>query len=205
MDRRTIEDWTIVVRATNEWQSRTPHRIKAMLLQLKEEINEAAINQLEHGLQTATRALRDGASEELVIAALCHDLGTAISVENHPAIAAEILKPFVSSDIYDIVLTHQDFQKRHYHPHFGKDSEARRRYINEAWYETACRFSDEWDQTSFDPSYCHFPLEYFEPLIDRIFKQPRPHSLTKRKAAVIRGGARIKRWLSRQVLRLKSF
>lgn len=197
MDRGTNEDWTSVVQATSVWQSRMPRRIKALLLQLREQSNGSEINQLEHGLQAATRALRSGASEELVIAALCHDMGTAISVENHPAIAAEILKPYVSRDVYEIVRTHQDFQRQHYHAQFGRDAGARRRYANKSWYETACRFSDEWDQTSFDPSYDHLPLEYFEPIIDRIFGRPRPQARTAR-SAVAGGWARVRRWLSRR-------
>jgi predicted HD phosphohydrolase len=117
--------------------------------------------------------VREGAAEEMIVAALCHDIGKVISVENHPAIAAEILKPYVSRETYEIVRTHQDFQGRHYYALMGKDPEARRQYENEAWYAMACKFTDEWDQAAFDPAYDTLPFAHFEPMIERVFAAPR--------------------------------
>ncbi|HXG66783.1 MAG TPA: HD domain-containing protein [Blastocatellia bacterium] len=173
MDQGKVEDWMAIGQEVSKRQARMPAIIKAMLLQLEEQVDGFAVNQLVHGLQTATRALRDGATEELIVAALCHDIGKVVSVENHPAIAAEILKPYVSRETYDIVRTHQDFQGRHYYALMGKDPEARRQYENEPWYALACKFTDEWDQTSFDPEYDTLPLAHFEPMIERIFSRPR--------------------------------
>ena len=172
MDEGKTEDWMAIGQAVGQRQARMPGIIKAMLLQLQEQVDGFAVDQLKHGLQTATRAARDGASEELIVAALCHDIGKVISVENHPAIAAEILKPYVSRETYEIIRTHQDFQGRHYYALMGKDPEARRQYENEPWYELACRFTDGWDQTSFDPEYDTLPLSYFEPMIERVFSKP---------------------------------
>ena len=173
MDQGKIEDWKQIGQAVASRQSAMPAIIKAMLAKLEEQVDGFAVDQLRHGLQTATRAARDEASEELIVAALCHDIGKVISVENHPAIGAEILKPYVSRETYEIIRTHQDFQGRHYYALIGKDPEARSQYANEPWYETACRFTDEWDQTSFDPEYDTLPLEHFEPMIDRVFAAPR--------------------------------
>ena len=173
MDQGKIEDWMKIGQAVSLRQSSMPNIIKAMLLQLEEQVDGFAVNQLHHCLQTATRALRDGASEELTVAALCHDIGKVISVENHPAIAAEILKPYVSPDTYQIVRTHQDFQGLHYYALMGKDPDSRCQYASEPWYEMACVFTDGWDQTSFDPEYDTLPLSHFEPMIDRVFACPR--------------------------------
>jgi predicted HD phosphohydrolase len=191
MDQGTLEDWIVLNRAVEQWQSLTSRRIKSMLLQLEEQTNGCEVNQLQHSLQTATRALRDGASEELVVAALCHDIGTAISMENHSGIAAEILKPYVSSDVYEIVRTHQDFQRRHHHATLESNHNARKRYSNEPWFRQACRFSDEWDQISFDPNYDTLSLEHFEPMVDRIFKQPKPRQVP-RKSIPLRAWRRMK-------------
>jgi predicted HD phosphohydrolase len=171
MDEGKIEDWMVIGQAVGQRQARMPGIIKAMLLQLEEQVDGFAVDQLQHGLQTATRAVRDGASEELIIAALCHDIGKVISVENHPAIAAEILKPYVSRETYEIIRTHQDFQGRHYYALMGKDPEARSQYENEPWYEKACLFTDGWDQAAFDPEYDTLPLAYFEPMIERVFSR----------------------------------
>ncbi|MEP7270103.1 MAG: HD domain-containing protein [Acidobacteriota bacterium] len=172
MDQGRIEDWMAIRQEVAARQARFPETIKAMLLELADQVDGFAVNQLEHALQTATRAVRDGASEELVVAALCHDIGKAVSLNNHPAIAAEILKAYVSQETYEIVRTHQDFQGRHYYALMGKDPEARQRYAQEPWYSLACRFTDEWDQTSFDPAYDTLPLSFFEPMIERVFSKP---------------------------------
>lgn len=173
MDEGRIEDWMVIGQAVGRRQATMPSVIKAMLRQLEAQVDGFAVDQLHHGLQTATRAARAGASEELIVAALCHDIGKVISVANHPAIAAEILKPYVSDETYHIVRTHQDFQGRHYYALLGKDPEARRQYVDQPWFELACRFTDEWDQISFDPDYETLPFSHFEPLIDRVFERPK--------------------------------
>ncbi len=171
MDQGAIEEWMVIAGHCSDRQSRTPAVIKSMLRRLEEQVDGFSINQLQHSLQTATRALRGGASEELVVAALCHDIGKVISIENHPAIAAEILKPYVSQETYEIIRTHQDFQGKHYYALIGRDPDARRKYQNEPWFELATKFTDEWDQTSFDPAYDTLPFDHFEPMVDRIFSK----------------------------------
>ena len=171
MDEGKIEEWMVIAKAVAQRQAAMPQVIKTMLGQLEEQVDGFAVNQLEHCLQTATRAVRAGASEELVVAALCHDIGKVVSIDNHPAIAAEILKPYVSHEIYEIVRTHQDFQGRHYYALLGKDPSAREQYSDQPWFDAARQFTDEWDQTSFDPDYDTLPLSYFEPMIDRVFRR----------------------------------
>jgi predicted HD phosphohydrolase len=171
MDRSTIEEWMAIGREVAVRQAGMPEMIKTMLRELEAQVDGFEINQLQHGLQTATRAQRDGASEEMVIAALCHDIGKVISVVNHPAIAAEILKPYCSREIYEIIRTHQDFQGKHYYALIGLDPNARKQYENEPWFALAKKFTDDWDQASFDPNYETLPLEHFEPMIDRIFSK----------------------------------
>ncbi len=73
-------------------------RILAMLESLGDITDGFATDQLTHCLQTATLAERAGAEPEVVFASLCHDIGKAVSVPNHPAIAAEIIRPYVSDD-----------------------------------------------------------------------------------------------------------
>ena len=169
MDQGKVEDWMVIAQAVAQRRAAMPQVIRKMLGQLEEQVDGFAVNQLEHSLQTATRALRAGATEELIVAALCHDIGKVISIENHPAIAAEILKPYVSQETYEIVRTHQDFQGRHYYALLGKNPEAREQYTGRPWFEMACQFTDEWDQTAFNPDYDTLPLSYFEPMIDRVF------------------------------------
>jgi len=146
--------------------------VLALLRSLAEITDGFATDQLTHCLQTATRAERAGADPEVVVASLCHDIGKAISVPNHPAIAAEILKPYVRDEVYSMIRAHQDFQGRHYYQHFGGDPDAREQYRGQPWFDLAARFADEWDQTSFDPDYDTEPLEHFEPLVNEVFAKP---------------------------------
>src|SRR5260370_21735072 len=172
MDQGKVGDWMVIGAAVVRRQSTMPQIILAMLGQLEEQVDGFAINQLQHGLQPATRAERAGASEEMIVAALCHDIGKVISNYNHPAIAAEILKPYVSKETYEVIRTHQDFQGRHYYTLIGKDPEERRRDEGEPWYGLATQFTDEWGQTSFDPKYDTLPLTHFEPMLHRVVARP---------------------------------
>ena len=54
------------------------------------------ISRLEHSLQSATRAYRNGESDEMIVAALIHDIGDELAPLNHSEYAAAILKPYVS-------------------------------------------------------------------------------------------------------------
>src|SRR3954469_7220950 len=165
MDESTAEQWAVIGTESFKNQGRVADRVLGMLESLADITDGFAVDQLTHCLQTATRAERAGADDEVVIASLCHDIGKAVSVPNHPRIAAEILKPYVRDDVYWMILVHQDFQGRHYYAHFGGDADARdkhRETLSADEFELAGRFADEWDQTAFDPEYDTLPLEHFE-------------------------------------------
>jgi predicted HD phosphohydrolase len=173
MDESTAEQWAVIGQETMAHQDRVADRALEMLRSLEEITDGFAVNQLVHSLQTATRAERDGADEEVVFASLLHDIGKAVSVPNHPEIAAAILKPYVRADVHRMILAHQDFQGRHYYHHFGGNPDAREQYRGEAWFDLAARFADDYDQTAFDPDYDTLPLEHFEPLVRELFGRPR--------------------------------
>ena len=175
MDVSTLEDWTVIGTETVKNQSRVADRVLGMLESLAEVVDGFGVDQLTHCLQTATRAEQAGADDELVVASLCHDIGKAVMVPNHPRIAAEILRPYVRPEVTAAIAAHQDFQGRHYYQHFGGDVNARDKYEGEAFFELAARFADEWDQTAFDPDADYFPLEHFEPMVREVFATP--HSM----------------------------
>ncbi|MCU1496912.1 MAG: metal dependent phosphohydrolase [Acidimicrobiales bacterium] len=173
MDESTAEQWSVIGAETLNNQPRVAEEILGMLRRLEAITDGFNTNQLVHALQTATFAEKGGADTELVVASLCHDIGKLISVFNHPAIAAEILKPYVREEVYSAIKVHQDFQGRHYYHHFGGDVDARDKYQGEVFYEMAAIFADEWDQTAFDPDGEYLPLEHFEPLVREVFAAPR--------------------------------
>ena len=165
MDESTAEQWAVIGKETYANQSRVADSILEMLRSLADVTDGFAVDQLTHSLQTATRAERAGADNEVVFASLCHDIGKAVSVPNHPEIAAAIIKPYVRADVYHMIRAHQDFQGRHYYHHFGGNPDERDKYVGEPWYALAEQFADEWDQIAFDPDYDTLPLEHFEPLV----------------------------------------
>ena len=172
MDESTAEQWAVIGKETYEHQDRVADRVLDLLRSLAAITDGFAVDQLTHSLQTATRAERAGADEEVVFASLLHDIGKAVSVPNHPEIAAAIVKPYVSADVYHMIRAHQDFQGRHYYQHFGADPDARSKYEGEPWFDLAAQFADDWDQVAFDPDYDTLPLEHFEPLVRARCAQP---------------------------------
>ena len=173
MDTSTAEQWGVIGTATAANQGRVADRVLAMLESLSDVVDGFAVDQLTHSLQTATRAERAGADDEVVVASLCHDIGKAVSVPNHPRIAAEILRPYVRSEVTEAILYHQDFQGRHYFHHFDMDPDKRDRYRDQPWFELAEQFADEWDQNSFDADFPTQPLSHFEPKVRAIFSNPK--------------------------------
>ncbi len=169
MDESSRDEWMAIGKATLELQRDVPARILGMLGELRGLYAGFGVDQLHHALQTATMARRANARDEVVLAALCHDVGKLISIPNHAAIAAEILRPYVSKDVYQVLRTHQEFQGRHYFTYFGASPSLRDRHRSEPWYTLAEQFTDEWDQAAFDPSYPVLPLEEFAPLVQEYF------------------------------------
>jgi predicted HD phosphohydrolase len=176
MDESTAEQWAVIGAETAANQARVADRMLDLLRSLETITDGFATDQLTHCLQTATRAERAGADPEVVFASLMHDVGKAISVPNHPAIAAEMIRPYVRPEVYEMIRVHQDFQGRHYYHHFGGDPDAREKHraaLDADTFTLAERFADEWDQTAFDPDYDTLPLEHFEPLVRQMTAQGR--------------------------------
>ncbi len=176
MDESTAEQWAVIGAETMQNQPRVADAFLDLLQRCADITDGFATDQLTHCLQTATLAERAGADDEVVFAALMHDVGKAISVPNHPAIAAEMIRPYVRPEVYEMIRVHQDFQGRHYYAHFGGDPDAREAHRDELsadeW-ALAEQFADQWDQVAFDPAYDTLPLEHFEPLVRRVTARAR--------------------------------
>ena len=174
MRNGTAQDWAhIAMEHGRHQKSVAAQQIMDSLKRLEAIEVGFAANQLTHSLMAGTLARRDGASDEEVVAALCHDLGKLFSIPNHGPIAAEMLKPYVREDIYHAIYWHQEFQGRYYFEHLGKDPEGRERFRGESWFAFAEKLVDDWDAPAFDPDFAADPLESFEPEVTRIFSNPR--------------------------------
>ena len=132
------------------------------------------ITRLEHSLQSATRAERDGADDETVVCALLHDIGDVLAPANHSEVAAALLAPYVSEKNHWIVKHHGLFQGYYWFQFMGEDRNARDRYRDHEHYQACVDFCANWDQPSFDPDYDTLPLEHFETRIRELFaREPR--------------------------------
>ncbi len=131
------------------------------------------IDRLEHSLQSATRAHRDGRSEEYVIMALLHDIGDTLGTFNHADIAASILQPFLDEENYWIVKHHGIFQGYYFFHHIGLDRNLRDQYNDSPYFDACAEFCEKYDQNAFDPKYKAEPLSFFEPMLRRVVEKPR--------------------------------
>ncbi len=154
-------------------------RVLANLRALEGIVHGFAVDQLVHACQTATRAERAGADLDLIVGALCHDLGKILTNQNHSAVAAEMLRPYVRPEVTWIVHVHQDFQGKHYYEHLGLDPNKREVYRDNPWFDRAAEFADEWDQTAFDPDYPTLPLDHFEPMVREVFTRTPTHLMRR--------------------------
>ena len=165
----TREDYELLERLEAQFAAGTADRVLDQLRGLAGSLAGYKVDRLEHSLQSATRAYRDGADEEIVVAALLHDIGDLLAPHNHSEIAAAVLRPYVSERTYWVIRQHGLFQSYYYAHHMGGDRNARDRYIDHPWYQDAVDFCHRWDQPSFDPEYESLPLEFFEPMVRRLF------------------------------------
>lgn len=129
------------------------------------------ISRYEHSLQSASRAWRDGADVDWVVAALFHDIGDLYAPYNHDEYAASVLRPYLREQCTWVVAHHGIFQRYYYAHHFGGDRDVRRRYKDSPYYEDGIAFCERWDQVSFDPAYESLPVESFRPMVQEVFSR----------------------------------
>ncbi len=172
MTEGTAEDWAIIGGQFRGMAAGLADRVLAHLRLLDGDFGGFPVDRLEHSLQTATRAHRDGRSEDYVVMALLHDIGDTLGTYNHPDIAAAILKPFVSEEIHWICQQHGAFQGYYFFHFLGLDRDAREAFRGNPHFEACAEFCAKYDQAAFDPDYTSEPLEYFEPMVRRVFARP---------------------------------
>jgi len=142
-----------------------------------------------HVLQSATRALKTGMSEETILACLLHDVVLNLIKPDHGWWGAQLVEPYVSGKVSWAIRYHQALRfypdpsvgyeyPELYHRIFGRDYappphvEAAYKYArNHKWYMEA-RLITVNDLYSFDPS-AKVSIEPFIDIIGRHFKQPK--------------------------------
>ena len=168
----TKEDYELLQRLEDEYCEGLPERLLTALRELEHSLAGYQVSRLEHSLQSATRAYEAGESEELIVAALLHDMGDELAPHSHSELAAAVLRPYVSEKTYWIIKYHGVFQMYYYAHHVGGDQNARDRFRGHPWFDDAVKFCEEYDQNCFDPAFASKPLEFFAPMVHAVFSRP---------------------------------
>ena len=175
MKSGTKDEYLLLDKYEQEYIDKTADRILEFMRGLTDTLEGYKVSRLEHSLQTATRAFKDNADEEMVVAALLHDIADELAPLNHSEYAAAVIKPYVSKKTHWIIERHGEFQMYYYAHHLGADRFKREEYKDHKYYQDTINFCENYDQCSFDPNYKSMKLKDFEPLVRKIFSR-KPYS-----------------------------
>ena len=176
MKKGTKKNYLFLDKHEKDFANKTAERILKFMSNLTETLEGYQISRLEHSLQSATRAYKNKESEEMIVATLLHDIGDELAPMNHSEYAAAILKPYVSEKTHWIIEKHGEFQMYYYAHHLGGNRNKRDEYKSHKYYQDTINFCEQYDQNSFDPNYKSLPLEFFRPMVKKIFSR-KPYSL----------------------------
>jgi predicted HD phosphohydrolase len=170
----SADDWQIILSQFGPYARALPDRVLDHLRLLHGDFGGFPVDRLNHSLQTATLAHRDGQDEEYVVCALLHDIGDTLGTFNHPEIAAAILKPFISEENLWMVQHHGIFQGYHFFHHLGMDRDLREAYRDHPQFKRTEHFCARYDGPAFDAKAVDtLPLSFFESMLRRVFAEPR--------------------------------
>jgi predicted HD phosphohydrolase len=132
------------------------------------------INNYRHCLQSATLAHRDGLDEEALVVCLLHDIGFDLCPATHGEFAAALLRPYVEPRHIWMLRHHQVFQDYHVGEHYDStvDRNGRERWRGHPHFEWTAAFVARYDQAAMAPDLECRPLEFFEPMVRRVFARP---------------------------------
>lgn len=172
MKNGTKADYELLQKLEDEFAKTLPDRLLETLRRLEDTLGGYQISRLEHSLQSATRAYNNGEDEEMIVAALLHDIGDELAPFSHSEMAAAILRPYVCEKTYWLIKYHGLFQMYYYAHHLGEDQNARDRFRDHPWFDDAVGFCEKYDQNCFDPTFVSKPVEFFEPMLRSVFSRP---------------------------------
>ncbi|EOD08868.1 hypothetical protein EMIHUDRAFT_217176 [Emiliania huxleyi CCMP1516] len=170
------EDALLVDDAFGQLQEPRRHaeRLLGLLDAQRGQAPNVVVDLHEHGVQMATRMLRIGASEELVVAALLHDIGELMVPNAHGEVVASILRPYVTPRTTWLLAHHEVFQFYHYGHAWGADPVEkdlpRQMFASHPHFNATVNFC-EVDQAAFDPDYPSLPSEFFVPMVERVLRR----------------------------------
>ena len=175
MDDYGSDDWLILNRQRGEYLAEERARQALELLAASRDAPTFGylINNYEHCLQTATLLYRDGHDEETVVTGLFHDVGFVVCPENHERFAADLVRPFVSEKNVWMLEHHEVFQRIHLHGFYATEDpdfiHAREKWRGHPYFDWTAEFVERYDIVAIDPDIKNLPIEFFEPMVRRVF------------------------------------
>ena len=167
----TVEDYQIIQENDHVTAQELPERIMNHLREMALDDGAYQISRLDHVLQCATRAFRDSADDDWIVASLLHDLGDVLAPYSHGQVASEIIRPFVKKEVAWVVRNHGVFQMFYNKSLSPEERNRRDQFKHHPYYQLAVDFCENWDQCSFDPGYPCEELRFFEPVLRRVFSR----------------------------------
>ncbi|MDG2088018.1 MAG: hypothetical protein P8J68_04675 [Arenicellaceae bacterium] len=180
----TVEDWALLNRQRAEYEAKERARQALELLSASRSAPTFGylINNYEHCLQTATMLHRDGHDEETIVTGLFHDAGFIVCPENHARFSADLIRPFISEKNVWMLEHHEIFQRIHLNGFFElKDPDfinAREQWRGHPYFDWTEEFVARYDVVAIDPSIESLSIEFFEPMVQRVFSGSRTISNT---------------------------
>jgi predicted HD phosphohydrolase len=172
MQDATAADYEPIISRAIDHVAGLPERVLAAVGELGAGDAGYAVSRLDHSLQSATRALRDGRDDAYVVMCLVHDIGDTLAPHNHGEIAATVVEPFVSRELTWITRYHPVFQFYYYGARVGVDPNLRDRYRGHEYFDATVEFCEKYDENCFDPTYDVLSLDDFAPIVRRVMTQP---------------------------------
>lgn len=173
LDDFNSEDWALWSEQRSQYfeGQRVSHILRMLECQKDDKAYLYTVNNYYHCMQTATRMLRAGLSEEDVVVGLLHDVGFVTCNETHGEFSAALMKPFISERNYWMLLNHAVFQQYHCYDLPGCDRHARDKFEGHDYFAWTAEFVEKFDQTTINYDEEILPLEAFEPMVRRIFSR----------------------------------
>jgi predicted HD phosphohydrolase len=164
-------DWDIWrAQRTQYFDEHLARQILRMLTCQQEDLSYIyTVNNYYHCLQTATRMLRAGLSDEDVVVGLLHDVGFITCNETHGEFAATLLRPYISERNRWMLTHHATFQQYHYREIEGCDPNEREQWRGHEHFDWTAEFVETFDQNTINFDEEILPIEVFEPIVHRFF------------------------------------
>ena len=178
MDDYRAEDWAVMNRQRAEYLE---EQQAVQVLDMLKASRDAPtfgylINNYEHCLQTATMLHWDGHEEDTIVTGLFHDAGFIVCPENHGRFAADLIRPFVSEKNIWMLEHHEVFQRIHLHGFYESEDpdfiNTREQWRGHPFFDWTAEFVERYDIVAIDPSIENLPLQFFEPMVKRVFSRP---------------------------------